>query len=166
MDIGIIDIILFIVFLIMYYYENIKNKNYQLKIDDLKNELNFIKIHISKLEKNNESLNEKINDLNNENIKIKSNITEIKNDVEIKNRLFLNSIKFLKTDLENIIVKQNKYIQYIYYYFGNKEEDKDYFKFFIATNKLYDYFNEIKSINEQFFSKSFKEFINNIRIKK
>lgn len=166
MEIGLIDIILFIVFLIIYYYENTKNKNYQLIIDDLNNQLNIIKIRISKLEKNNESFSIKINILENDNIKINSNINEIKNNVEIKNRLFLNSIRFLKTDLENIIVKQNKYIQYIYYYFANKEEDKEYFKFFITIYKLYDYFDEIKCINEQFFSKSFKEFIDNIRIKK
>jgi predicted Zn-dependent protease len=110
-------------------------------------------------------LKKQINILDNENTKIKSNITEIKNDVEIKNKLFLNSIKFLKFDLENILIKHNKYIQYIYYYFGNKKEDNEYFKFFIATNKLYDYFYDVNNINEHFFSKSFKEFIHKINLK-
>lgn len=165
MEIRIIDVCIFISFLFFIYKNIIKNNKYQKKIDDLTNEIDDLKLHLKKLEKTNNLYIEKINILDNENTKIKSNITEIKNDVEIKNKLFLNSIKFLKFDLENILIKHNKYIQYIYYYFGNKKEDNEYFKFFIATNKLYDYFYDVNNINEHFFSKSFKEFIHKINLK-
>jgi hypothetical protein len=122
MDFRFIDICIFFCFLLIIYIfkeSEIKNiKKREKEQEKVFNEITNLKLYIKKLEKTNHLFIEKIKILENKEIKLNSTIIELKDDIIIKNKLFLNSLILFKKDIENIFIKQNKKIEIIYYYLG------------------------------------------------
>ena len=147
------DIFVFLLFLIIFLHETIKNnkekEEYKKLVNVLKEEVSFLR--------------EEVNKINNKNIKLETNIFNTNKDLEekinkrfrkvnefnldfnLKYPLFLNSLKYLKSDIESILVQQNINIQYIYYYLANLDDirqyNSKYFKIIIFCRKLFNYFS-------------------------
>ena len=166
------DIFVFLLFLIIFLHETIKNnkekEEYKKLVNVLKEEVSFLR--------------EEVNKINNKNIKLETNIFNTNKDLEekinkrfrkvnefnldfnLKYPLFLNSLKYLKSDIESILVQQNINIQYIYYYLANLDDirqyNSKYFKIIIFCRKLFNYFDDIKDLkkdNSVFFTEKFKK---------
>jgi hypothetical protein len=163
--VKLIDIFVFFVFLFAYLYEHNKNnkvkKEYQVLISELKNEINILKKEVCNLKENitnvENTLNEKIN-------KQYKQVNEFNSDFKLQLPLFLSSLKYLKTTIETLLMKQNMNIQYIYYYLASLDDikcyDSKYFKIMIFCRKLFDFFDDVKDLKNKkivFFSEKFKE---------
>ena len=163
--VKLIDIFVFLLFLIVYLYEhnknNKQNKEYKILISELKDEINLLKKKIIKIEENISNveinLNEKIN-------KKYKHVNEFSSDFKLKLPLFLSSLKYLKTTMETLIMNQNMNIQYIYYYLASLDNiekyNSKYFKIMIFCRKLFNFFDDVKDLKNDkivFFNEKFKK---------
>ena len=169
--VKLVDIFVFLLFLIAYLYELNKNNNekkyYHLIIISLKEEIMILKKKINKIEESNVKFKENITNVENTlNEKIKKQYKEINEfniDFKLQLPLFLSSLKYLRTNIELVLNKHNMNIQYIYYYLASlddiKKYNNKYFKIIIFCRKLFNFFDDVKDLKNNkitFFSEKFK----------
>ena len=156
----------------MYLHEHTKNnkekEEYKKLVNELKEEVSFLRNEVTKINNKNTRLETNIFDINkdlDEKInKQYKKVNEFNIDFNLKYPLFLNSLKYLKSDIESILVEQSINIQYIYYYLANLDDirqyNSKYFKIMIFCRKLFNYFDDIKDLkkdNTIFFTEKFKK---------